>query len=419
MKFTLSKGIELLSSTPSEFDHSVGYHDIKPFNKLNDNIILMHRYPKNTIGPKSNLPIDICLWDHKNNIFNKISETTAWSWEQGSRLQWLDNENIIFNYMLDGKLQSCKVNIKNPNDKNYYNPIYSVKNSKFLSLNYNRIWKFWKNYGYFINNQEKFEICPDDDGIFLNDFKGNKKLILSIKDAVNLCGLQHIKKTFFLVHPTFNPNGDKMVSILRFINDNGNLISFFIWTNLLDFRSEILVRERVSHFEWIDNNKIVIWCRMNKKNFEKLRFNYFTEKYFISNLKKIINFLKPSLRQKLISTHYYVIDLENKFKNQILDKENLIEDGHPQISTNCKFLITDTYANVDGYQKLLLYEFKKNKTYKLGKFKVDNEITNNGFKYDLHPRWNYNDNLVSIDSSHEGSRQSYILNIEKFLKKII
>lgn len=419
MKFTLSKGIELLSSTPSEFDHSVGYHDIKPFNKLNDNIILMHRYPKNTIGPKSNLPIDICLWDHKNNIFNKISETTAWSWEQGSRLQWLDNENIIFNYMLDGKLQSCKVNIKNPNDKNYYNPIYSVKNSKFLSLNYNRIWKFWKNYGYFIDNQEKFEICPDDDGIFLNDFKGNKKLILSIKDAVNLCGLQHIKKTFFLVHPTFNPNGDKMVSILRFINDNGNLISFFIWTNLLDFRSEILVRERVSHFEWIDNNKIVIWCRMNKKNFEKLRFNYFTEKYFISNLKKIINFLKPSLRQKLISTHYYVIDLENKFKNQILDKENLIEDGHPQISTNCKFLITDTYANVDGYQKLLLYEFKKNKTYKLGKFKVDNEITNNGFKYDLHPRWNYNDNLVSIDSSHEGSRQSYILNIEKFLKKII
>ena len=47
-----------------------------------------------------------------------------------------------------------------------------------------------------------------------------------------------------------------MVSILRFINDNGNLISFFIWTNLLNFKSEILARERVSHFEWIDNNEI-------------------------------------------------------------------------------------------------------------------------------------------------------------------
>ena len=419
MKFTLSKEIELISSTPNEFDHSVGYHDIKPFNKGNDDILLVHRYPKNTIGPKNNIPIDICIWDHKKNIFNKISDTTSWSWEQGSRLQWLDEENIIFNHVLDGKLQSCKINIKNPNDKNYYNPIYSLNKNKFLSLNYNRIWKYWKNYGYFINNHEKFNPYPDDDGIFLNDFIGNKKLILSIKDAVNLCGLKHVKKTFFLVHPTFNPSGDKMVSILRFINDGGNLISYFICTNLLSLRSQILARERVSHFEWVDNNKIVIWCRMNKQKFEKLRFNYFTEKYLISNLKKIINLLNPSLRQKLISTHYYLIDLENELKNQILDQENLIEDGHPQISTNCKFLITDTYADINGYQKLLLYEFKKNKTYELGKFKVDTEITKNGFKYDLHPRWNYNDNLISIDSSHEGSRQSYVLNIGEFLRKII
>ena len=197
MKFTLSKGIELISSTPNEFDHSVGYHDIKPFNKGNDDILLVHRYPKNTIGPKKNIPIDICSWDHKKNIFNKISDTTSWSWEQGSRLQWLDEENIIFNHVLDGKLQSCKINIKNPNDKNYYNPIYSINKNKFLSLNYNRIWKYWKNYGYFTNNHEKFNPCPDDDGIFLNDFIGNKKLILSIKDAVNLCGLKHVKKTFF------------------------------------------------------------------------------------------------------------------------------------------------------------------------------------------------------------------------------
>lgn len=93
-------------------------------------------------------------------------------------------------------------------------------------------------------------------------------------------------KKLFLVHPTFNPSGDKMVSILRFINDGGNLISYFICTNLLSLRSQILARERVLHFEWVDNNKIVIWCRMNKQKFEKLRFNYFTEKYLISNLKK-------------------------------------------------------------------------------------------------------------------------------------
>lgn len=36
--------------------------------------------------------------------------------------------------MLDGKLQSCKINIKNPNDKNYYNPIYSINKINFYPL---------------------------------------------------------------------------------------------------------------------------------------------------------------------------------------------------------------------------------------------------------------------------------------------
>ena len=39
-------------------------------------------------------------------------------------------------------------------------------------------------------------------------------------------------------------------------------------------------------------------------------------------------------------------------------------------------------------------------------------------KYDLHPRWNSKGNLISIDSSHEGSRQSYVINIEKLIKSI-
>ena len=44
-------------------------------------------------------------------------------------------------------------------------------------------------------------------------------------------------------------------------------------------------------------------------------------------------------------------------------------------------------------------------------------LKENQVKYDLHPRWSCSGKLISIDSSHEGSRQSYIINIEKILKK--
>ena len=418
MNFILDNKIDIISSTPKEFDHSVGYHDIKPFNIKNDGHLLIHRYPQNTIGSKKNLSIDLCLWDHKKGFFEKIDESTAWSWEQGSRLQWLDENRIIYNKEIDNKFVSCVYNKNNMEKLIFSNPIYSIKKDKFLTLNYSRLWNQWKNYGYFSNSitQNNFE-NDENDGIFLCDFKGNKKLILSINDAIKICSLKNIKKKFFLAHPTYNPSGNKFVSILRFFNDSGTLISFLICTNLDTLEHQLLAREKVSHFEWLNDHKLVVWCRKSSKKIELLRFNKFTEKYIISNVKKIINNLNPSLKQKITSTHYYVIDLNNNNQVQILDKDILTEDGHPQISTNKNFLITDTYANNRGFQKLLFYEIKKDKTHEIGEFKVDNNLINKGLKYDLHPRWNFDDNLISIDSSHEGSRQSYILNLERYIKQ--
>ena len=101
-----------------------------------------------------------------------------------------------------------------------------------------------------------------------------------------------------------------------------------------------------------------------------------------------------------------------------LNNENLNEDGHPQISPNKKFLITDTYADKKGFLKLLLLEFQTKQVYKIGEFKIADYLKKNNLKYDLHPRWDNTGNLINFDSSHLGSRQSYVLNIEKLLHNI-
>ena len=113
-----------------------------------------------------------------------------------------------------------------------------------------------------------------------------------------------------------------------------------------------------------------------------------------------------------------MIKLNNPHKLIKLDENNLTEDGHPQVSKNGRFLITDTYANKIGYQKLLLYDLIKNKTHFVGEFKVDSYLKNKNLKYDLHPRWNHNSNKISIDSSHNGSRQSYIIDIQELINTI-
>ena len=109
MNYNLNQLVKIVSTTPSDYDHSVGFHDIRPFNKLNNNLVLLHRYPLKHLGfkKKDNSLIEICLWNISKNSVEKIDDTDAWSWEQGSRLQWINDKELIYNKRFDGKLISC------------------------------------------------------------------------------------------------------------------------------------------------------------------------------------------------------------------------------------------------------------------------------------------------------------------------
>ena len=99
MSFKLYNKAEIINCTPLDYDHSVGFHDIRPFNKINNNLLILHKYSLRSLGFKDNKnnKIDICLWDFLNSKIEKIDETNTGSWEQGSRLQWYDKDKIIYN----------------------------------------------------------------------------------------------------------------------------------------------------------------------------------------------------------------------------------------------------------------------------------------------------------------------------------
>ena len=419
MNFKLYNSCELVSETPKNHDHSVGFHDVKPFNKNNNNLILIHRYPLKSLFTETKSKIDICIWNYKENNLIEIDKTEAWSWEQGSRLQWINENSFIYNQFNNNKLVSCIYDIEKKNKKILDSSIYSLnyKTKRILSINYARLWSHWKGYGYNASDPSKDINFPKNDGIYLIDFNGNKKLILSIYDAVDLCELTKINRPFFLSHPTFNPEGNKFVSLLRFINDMGNLISYFICTDINKNKSTVLAKERVSHFEWIDNDNIIVWSRNLPNQLQKVRLNKYFEKFFVSNVKLLLKLLSKNIQSNLLSTFHHLINTNNgktiKFGSNFLG-----EDSHPQISNSRKFIICDTYPDHQDNQKLFLYDIIKDKLHLIGEFKIANYLVKNKIKYDLHPRWDSTDKLINIDSSHDGSRQSYIISIEKLINQI-
>ena len=130
MTFKLNNLAEIVASTPKNFDHSVGYHDIKPFNEINDKLIALNRYPLNTLSHSDNLNIDICLWDYENSKIEIIDSSYAWSWEQGARLQWLNKNELIYNKIVDGEFVSCIYQINEKKNLHLSNPIYSISKKK-------------------------------------------------------------------------------------------------------------------------------------------------------------------------------------------------------------------------------------------------------------------------------------------------
>ena len=65
-------------------------------------------------------------------------------------LQWLDNKNIIFNDCVDHLLVSRIINIENGEEKRIDYPIQSIDpfGKEALTLNYKRLYKIRKQYGY-------------------------------------------------------------------------------------------------------------------------------------------------------------------------------------------------------------------------------------------------------------------------------
>ena len=88
----------------------------------------------------------------------------------------------------------------------------------------------------------------------------------------------------------------------------------------------------------------------------------------------------------------------------------LSTDGHPQVSRDGRWLVTDTYPNRHMQQQLILYDLKQHEKHVLLNTKVP-------FRYrydercDFHPRWNRDGTAICFDSAHTQKRSLCVMEI--------
>ena len=351
-----------------------GYYDLDP---INDNKILVHILPKKRkYSYKTEIEIGYYNLDSKE--YKKVTDSKAWSWQQGTRARWTTEENCIYYNDVNGE-EYCtrKLNIKNNQIvETIPMALYDISNNEEygISVNFSRIQRLRPGYGYkYFKDVTVNEKAPKDDGLFKVNLKTyEKELIISLEKLAEKNDSE-LKYDHYINHVSISPSGKYIMFFHIYLRkgERHKTELCIIQENGENLR--IIEQEKVvSHYTWKNDEEILVTVIDTKDN----KCNY-----------RIYNALNKEFK-----------DIEKKY--------GLDEDGHPTYYVE-DTIITDTYPNNYCMQTLLKYNISTNEKIILSNT-YSNPLMYDEQRCDLHPKLSES-KKISIDTTMKNNIRGVVI----------
>lgn len=344
--------------------------------------VLMHRTSYSSVHLPIAENLSVVLKDLKDGNVKEIGKTRAWNWQQGSRLHWASNNEVLYN-VYDNATDSYKAVLLNEATgeivHTYDKPVQESRPGDFfLAINYQRLWNMRPDYCYrckpMLTKKELADM--DNDGIWRVDWKtGETKMVHTISDVIKVDYREQFDKCDHNVnHVMLSPNG------MRFIFIHRNYLGKQRFDRLMlsDFNSlKVVVDEHyVSHCCWIDDNTILGYLMSGGER-----------GFFFIN----VDTLKVTKCEEMSALK--------------------AGDGHP--SFNGRFVAFDSYPDKSRMQKLYVYDTEKKVVCPLLELYQSTKYIEET-RCDLHPRFSEDGKKIFFDTVYNGQRELCWVSIEKF-----
>jgi WD40 repeat protein len=368
-----------------------GFHDVSPFSP-EESKCLAHKVPFEGRMPNKGESIEIGFFDVKNGKlgdFHKISESFAWNFHKGCRLQWIDDNKVIYNTADGDKLISESKNITTGEIRKYEYPIDAVyyNGGELLATNfcYERLNRCMPGYGYAVNDGDSLDSAPKDSGLFLVDLiKNTRKMLVSLKELASTVGREYSDGyTHFVTHTEFSHDGNYVAFLYRAvpIGQEGKDMHK-TWILVYDLHNEKVItlptQQSGSHYVWNSKNQIIASCVIDGKSCHVL------------------------------------YDLADPEKYKIIAGDTLNSDGHQTFVSDDVF-VTDTYPDRRRMAKLFVVNIEDNSVKMIADVyspkQFQTKDVNCHIACDLHPRVSPSKKYISFDSPRTGKRALYIMNL--------
>ncbi|TYA78364.1 right-handed parallel beta-helix repeat-containing protein [Seonamhaeicola marinus] len=374
---------EPIQITNNDKEHLfASYYGINSFSQNQKYVTVLETDVKNRI-PTEEDPAILGLVNLETHKFEPIATTKAWNFQQGCMAHWLGTSPdslIIYNDLRQDKLVSVILNVHTKKEiKVLDRPVSAVSpdGKKAISLNFSRLSITRKAYGYGGNGQDPQENVqlPKNDGLFLMDLSsGKSKLIVPIDKVKEIIHEFTPEDLVYFNHTLISRDGTKVFWLARTL-PSWKTTALTANINGTDIKRCFPDDWGGSHFDWLNGKELMVTTKYN------------TEQH----------------------AHVLFTAGQNDYKR--LGKGLLDYDGHGTFSPNAKWMVTDTYPSKNREQKIYLMDMRTEAVLPIGRFQQPKEYTG-GWRCDIHCRWSPKGDIIGFNSTHNGSRQVYILKLD-------
>lgn len=365
-----------------------GYYDTSPMN-ADGRLVLAHVAPSDIRNPGPLDKIKIGYFDLQNkNQFVELDQTAAWCWQMGARLRWFPSpksREVTYNRVTSNGYEAVIRSVDNPTEiRTIGQPLYEIDpNGHYgVSVNFSRLAWLRPGYGYGAHPDPfRHQRRPSEDGLWFIDLKSGKStLVTSLDELANFKGHSAGPDAWhYINHVSINPSGSRIMFFHIWVddlNDSNRWGARIMIVNPDGSGLETVNHaSNPSHYCWRNDTTYVVF--MHDSETGKGEYAEFSD---------------PGGYRGPLWDH-----LPNR-------------DGHQTFSPDGKTLLTDSYPDKYLEQSLMLFG-KSEGPRILGRFRPSPRYRND-MRCDLHPRWSPSGNEILFDSTHQGRRKLYVIELD-------
>lgn len=342
-----------------------GYYDLSPMNEDGSHVVFHQLQGSSLKADRAN----IILMDLKTGSKTKIGDTSMFNLQSGSRLQWMNDHEVLFNKEKEdcSGCGTVRYDMVTGQSRFYDFPVFCTAKTTAFSINLSAAKASGNEYGY-----RSLNSFPKDESM-ISAFDFDKEVVkmilpleklLSFGDRGYPTGSKHTVN-----HLMISPDNDNIIFIHRWYSASGKserLLMMQLSTGDL----KTLNDEMTSHCCWLDSTTVLGYMRHRGKD------------------------------------GYYSVTVSGEFKEWESPFDGDPVDGHPSCEKGK--VVFDTYPDKCRMQSLFIRD--RDRIELVGKF-FSPIMFDPYYRCDLHPRWDPSASKIFIDSEHEGERGLYMIEL--------